>query len=89
MNTAADLELEGVLSAAGIPAAYFDVQSFEDYLNMLDICTRLTGERENYEKYGLAVREEIDAAKERADGQRAHRARDTRHRRELQGEGEL
>ena len=68
VNTAADLELEGVLSAAGIPAAYFDVQSFEDYLNMLDICTRLTGERENYEKYGLAVREEIDAAKERADG---------------------
>ena len=45
VNTAADLELEGVLSAAGIPAAYFDVQSFEDYLNMLDICTRLTGER--------------------------------------------
>ncbi len=67
-NTAADLELLDVFEAAGIPAAYFDVQGFDDYLDMLDVCTRLTGERENYVKYGLDVQEEIEAAVARADG---------------------
>lgn len=67
-NTAANLELEDVLVDAGIPVAYFDVQGFEDYLNMLDICTQLTGERENYTTYGLDVQDEIDAAVARADG---------------------
>ena len=67
-NTAADLELLPTLESAGIPVACFDVQGFEDYLNMLDICTQLTGERENYQKYGLDVREEIEAAVARADG---------------------
>ena len=68
VNTAADLELMDVLEGAGIPVAYFDVQGFDDYLNMLDICTALTGARENYQRYGLAVRSEIDAAVARADG---------------------
>ena len=67
-NTAADLELEGALTAAGVCTAYFDVQSLDDYLNMLDICTRLTGCDENYETYGLAVREQADAAIARQDG---------------------
>lgn len=68
VNTAADLEMEDVLTSAGIPVAYFDVQGFEDYLNMLDVCTKLTGARENYEKYGLDVQKEIEAAVARADG---------------------
>ena len=68
VNTAANLELEDVLESAGITVAYFDVQGFEDYLNMLDICTMLTGARENYQTYGLDVQAEIDAAVERADG---------------------
>ena len=68
VNTAANLELEDVLESAGITVAYFDVQGFEDYLNMLDICTMLTGARENYQTYGLDVRSEIDAAIARADG---------------------
>ena len=67
-NTAADLELEGALTAAGVCTAYFDVQSLDDYLNMLDICTRLTGCDENYETYGAAVREQADAAIARQDG---------------------
>ena len=67
-NTAADLELEGALTAAGVCTAYFDVQSLDDYLNMLDICTRLTGCDENYETYGPAVREQADAAIARQDG---------------------
>lgn len=68
VNTTANLELESVLTGAGIPVAYFDVQGFDDYLNMLDICTRLTGKRENYERYGLDVQREIDDAVARADG---------------------
>lgn len=67
-NTAANLELMDVLESAGILTAYFDVQGFEDYLNMLDICTALTGERENYQTYGLDVQSEIESAVARADG---------------------
>ena len=67
-NTTADLELESTFENAGIPAAYFDIQSFDDYLNMLKICTDLTGCPENYETYGLQVQEQVEAAKERQDG---------------------
>lgn len=67
-NTAADLVLEGALTAAGVCTAYFDVQSLDNYLNMLDICTRLTGCDESYETYGAAVREQADAAIARQDG---------------------
>ena len=67
-NTAADLELESTFEQLGIPAAYFDIQHFSDYLNMLEICTGLTGCPENYETYGLAVQEQVEAAKARQDG---------------------
>ena len=67
-NTAADLELEDTLESAGIPVAYFDVQSFDDYLNMLEICTTLTGCPENYQTYGLDVQAQVEAAKARQDG---------------------
>lgn len=68
VNTEADLALREPLEAMGIPTAYFRVSTFEDYLNMLDILTQITGCRENYERYGLAVCEQVDRAKERADG---------------------
>lgn len=67
-NTSANLELMDVLEGADIPVAYFDVQGFDDYLNMLEICTTLTGELENYTTYGLNVQSEINAAVARADG---------------------
>ncbi len=68
VNTEADLALREPLEAMGIPTAYFQVSTFEDYLHMLDILTQITGCRENYERYGLAVCEQVDRAKERADG---------------------
>ena len=34
------------LAAAGIPAAYFSVTHFEDYLKMLEICCQLTGNQQ-------------------------------------------
>lgn len=67
-NTAADVALLDLLEEAGLTAAYFNVSSFPDYLRMLDICTRLTGCPENYERYGAAVQAQVDAARDRADG---------------------
>lgn len=67
-KTAADVELMDVLEQADIPVAYFEVDSFADYLRMLEICTRLTGCRENYEQYGTKVQAQIERAKERVSG---------------------
>lgn len=44
---------------AGIPAALFKVECFEDYLNMLDICAVLCENEDNYVKYGTSVETEI------------------------------
>ena len=61
-NTASNLELLKTWEQAGIPVACFDIQTFSDYLNMLEICTRLTGCPERYETYGLAVQDQVEAA---------------------------
>lgn len=61
-NTEANLQLQTTLEKAGIPTAYFDVQSFSDYLRMLQICTMLTGCPENYTLHGSAVQKEIETA---------------------------
>ena len=68
VNTAANLELKEPRARAGIPAAYFEVDCFDDYLRMLEICTRLTGQPERYETYGTAVRAQVDGAIARQDG---------------------
>lgn len=62
-STAADVEMKEQLEAAGITVAYFDVDCFEDYLAMLDICTEITGRKDMYEKNGLSVKAEIDRVK--------------------------
>lgn len=67
-NTEANLILREPLEAMGIPTAYFQVSTFEEYLSMLRICTQITGCEENYQRYGEAVRSQVEAAKERADG---------------------
>ena len=68
VNTDADLALREPLEAMGIPTAYFQVSNVEDYLRMLDILTRITGCRENFERYGTSVLSQVEAAKEKADG---------------------
>ena len=68
VNTAADMELLDTFEDAGIPAAYFEVENFEDYLRMLDICVRLTGRSECYETYGLQVKERVERAVARQGG---------------------
>jgi iron complex transport system substrate-binding protein len=67
-NTTADVELLDTLEAAGVTVAYFGVSNFQDYLNMLDICTEITGERDNYQTYGMDLEEQIQKAVGRADG---------------------
>ena len=54
--------LRDSLEAAGIPAAWFKVETFDGYLNMLKICTDLTGRSDLYQKNGLDIQSEIDAA---------------------------
>ena len=63
-STAADVELLEPLENAGIPVAFFEVSSFGDYLEMLDVCTDLTGRKDLYERNGLEVQSRIEAAKE-------------------------
>ena len=67
-NTGADLELQPTLEQAGIPTAYFDIQNLEDYLQMLDICTRITGRTDLYTTNGLDVQKRAEAAIARQDG---------------------
>lgn len=68
VNTAADLELRETFAQAGVPAAYFEVDCFDDYLRMLEVCARLTGQPERYEIYGQGVRAQVEAAIARQDG---------------------
>ena len=56
------------LENAGITVAYFDVSNFEQYLNMLDKCTMITGRRDLYKTNGTDVKEQIDTIKSRVDG---------------------
>ena len=66
-NTQADLELRETLEKAGIAVAYFDVQHFEDYIRMLQICTRLTGRPDRYAEYGTDLSDWIYASISRQD----------------------
>ena len=68
VNTVAHLELQETFAQAGIPAAYFEVDCFDDYLRMLEVCSRLTGCPERYEANGTSVQSQVDAAIARQDG---------------------
>lgn len=62
-STASNVQLKDALEAAGITVAYFDVDSFEDYLEMLRLCTRITGRNDLYERNGLAIQKQIESIK--------------------------
>ena len=63
-NRRQNVEWKETLEATGIPTAYFEVNDFADYLDMLEICTRLTGRADLYEKNGLAVQKQIEEVME-------------------------
>ena len=62
-STAADVDMKDVLENAGIAVAYFDVDCFDDYLNMLNVCTDITGRKDLYEQNGLNIQKKIDNIK--------------------------
>lgn len=68
--TDSQIELHETLEKAGITVAYFDVSSFEDYLDMLNILTKITGRRDLYQQYGIDVEKQIKEAKIKIDGSR-------------------
>lgn len=55
------VKISETLRKSNIPFAFFKVEHFEDYIDMLKICTDITGNKELYEKNGLAVKKQIDA----------------------------
>lgn len=63
--TASNVEMKDTLMSAGITVAYFDVDNFGDYLEMLDICTDITGRKDLYEQNGLNIKEQIESVKEK------------------------
>ena len=69
-STAEQVALKPALSQMGLNTVYFDVDSFEDYLRMLRVCTQITGCDDNYARYGEDVQAQVDAARSRADGSR-------------------
>ena len=62
-STASNVEMKETLETMGITVAYFDVDNFDDYLNMLDICTDITDRKDLYEQNGLALKTKIDEIK--------------------------
>lgn len=62
-STAADVEMKDQLENAGITVAYFDVDNFDDYLKMLDVCTDITGRKDLYKQNGVDVKEKIEEIK--------------------------
>lgn len=67
-NTTSNVELLPSLEDLGVPVIYFGVNSFNDYLEMLDVCTQITGATQNYQTYGLDVQAQVEKAKEQNDG---------------------
>lgn len=68
-DLAGQLECADTLRAAGIPAAGFRVETFDDYLRVLKICTDILGTPDRYEQYGTALKAEIDALTAAAQAQ--------------------
>lgn len=62
-STASNVNLRETLEAAKITVAYFDVDTFDDYLHVLDVCTDITGRKDLYEQNGLQVQSQIASVK--------------------------
>lgn len=56
----AQVKTADILKEAEIPCALFCVESFEDYLKMLKICTDITCNVSAYEKYGVEIEKQIN-----------------------------
>lgn len=66
-KTQANLNMLDTLESAGITTAYFEVSDFQDYLDMLKICTEITGREDLYEENGLKVQEQVEAVQKASE----------------------
>jgi iron complex transport system substrate-binding protein len=64
------VRISQTLENANIPFAFFKVEHFDDYLEMLKICTDITEKKEMYEKYGLKVKDQIEGITDRVAGKK-------------------
>ena len=62
-STASNIDMKDSLESMNIPVAYFDVDNFDDYLDMLNICTDITERKDLYTKNGIALKTQIDKIK--------------------------
>lgn len=62
-STSSNVDMKEALENVGITVAYFDVDCFEDYLNMLNICTDITQRKDLYTKNGLDIQSKIESIK--------------------------
>ena len=62
-STSSNVEMKETLEAAGITVAYFDVDNFYDYMDMLAIFTDITGRKDLYEQNGLVLQNQIENIK--------------------------
>ena len=60
-DIAPQVALHDALTQAGIPHGYYRVDTFSDYLAMLEQFCHLTGREDLYQKNGLAVKDQIDS----------------------------
>ena len=62
--TAANVEMKELLEQSGITVAYFNVENFENYLEMLDTCTDITGRKDLYKQNGTDIQAKIEEIKQ-------------------------
>lgn len=67
-DIAAQAEMHAVLSAAGIPHAYYRVDTLEEYLDMLKQFCGLTGREDLWVENGLAVEAQVQSVLDKTAG---------------------
>lgn len=68
-DTAEHVDLHQALNDAGIVHAYYRVDEFSQYLDMLEQFCSMTGRQDLYEKNGLEIQKQIDATLKAVEGQ--------------------
>lgn len=66
-DISAQKEVCGLLRDIGIPSASFRVENFNDYLNVLNILTDITENKDNYKTYGTDIKKNIDTLLSKID----------------------
>lgn len=62
-DIATQVDMQQALTEAGIPHAYFRVDTFDDYLSMLELFCQMTGRSDLYEQNGALVEQKITEIK--------------------------